>query len=189
MVRPLPPRRHLRAARQARRGLPRELARAAAPLRRLAEGDRPAPDAGDRAEGRPEGDRRRPVASGSRSPRLRRPTEVFGSPTVRRDRERHRRLVADRRRAQRAHPGRQGDRRRGRRRPDPPGQADLPDLALGPGDVPPAGLALTLTLGSSSLAQNPANLLYLDLPFPPGARLAVTAATVRIPELATPISG
>ena len=53
----------------------------------------------------------------------------------------------------------------------------------------PKGSRLTLTVGSSSLAQNPANLLYLDLPFAPAARLAVTGGTVRIPELATPISG
>lgn len=53
----------------------------------------------------------------------------------------------------------------------------------------PKGSRLTLTVGSSSLAQNPANLLYLDLPFASTARLAVTGGTVRIPELATPISG
>ena len=52
----------------------------------------------------------------------------------------------------------------------------------------PKGSRLTLTIGSSSLAQSPANLLYLDLPFPAGARLAVTGGSVRIPELATPIS-
>jgi hypothetical protein len=53
----------------------------------------------------------------------------------------------------------------------------------------PRGSRLMLTLGSSSLAQSPGNLLYLDLPFPPTARLRVTGGTVRIPELATPISG
>ena len=53
----------------------------------------------------------------------------------------------------------------------------------------PRGSRLVLTLGSSSLAQSPGNLLYLDLPFPPTARLRVTGGTVRIPELATPISG
>jgi predicted acyl esterase len=52
----------------------------------------------------------------------------------------------------------------------------------------PKGSRLTLTIGSSSLAQNPANLLYLDLPFAPTARLRVTEGSVRIPELATPIS-
>lgn len=53
----------------------------------------------------------------------------------------------------------------------------------------PRGSRLVLTLGSSSLAQSPGNLLYLDLPFPPTARLRVTGGSVRIPELATPISG
>jgi predicted acyl esterase len=53
----------------------------------------------------------------------------------------------------------------------------------------PKGSRLTLTIGSSSLAQNPANLLYLDLPFGSTARLRVTRGSVRIPELATPISG
>ena len=53
----------------------------------------------------------------------------------------------------------------------------------------PRGSRLTLTLGSSSLAQSPGNLLYLDLPFAPTARLRVTGGSVRIPELATPISG
>ena len=52
----------------------------------------------------------------------------------------------------------------------------------------PKGSRLTLTIGSSSLAQNPGNLLYLDLPFASTARLRVTGGTVRIPELATPIS-
>jgi predicted acyl esterase len=53
----------------------------------------------------------------------------------------------------------------------------------------PKGSRLMLTIGSSSLAQNPGNLLYLDLPFSAGARLVVTAGKVQIPELATPISG
>jgi predicted acyl esterase len=53
----------------------------------------------------------------------------------------------------------------------------------------PRGSRLTLTIGSSSLAQSAANLLYLDLPFPSTARLRVTAGKLRIPELSTPISG
>ena len=52
----------------------------------------------------------------------------------------------------------------------------------------PRGSRLTVTIGSSSLAQSPGNLLYLDLPFAAGARLVVTGGTVRVPELATPIS-
>lgn len=52
----------------------------------------------------------------------------------------------------------------------------------------PKGSKLTLTIGSSSLAQNPGNLLYLDLPFAAGAKLTVTRGEIRLPELATPIS-
>jgi len=52
----------------------------------------------------------------------------------------------------------------------------------------PRGSRLTLTLGSSTLAQNPANLLYLALPLAPTARLAVTGGSVALPELATPVS-
>ena len=52
----------------------------------------------------------------------------------------------------------------------------------------PRGSRLTLTLGSSSLAQSPANLLYLDLPLAPTARLAVTSGSVALPALATPVS-
>ena len=54
----------------------------------------------------------------------------------------------------------------------------------------PRGSRLTVTIGSSSLAQNPGNLLYLDLPFASSAaRLRVTGGMVRIPGLASPISG
>jgi predicted acyl esterase len=52
----------------------------------------------------------------------------------------------------------------------------------------PKGSRLTLTIGSSSLAQNPGNLLYLDLPFPSTARLAVTGGSLKLPQLATPVS-
>jgi hypothetical protein len=37
----------------------------------------------------------------------------------------------------------------------------------------PAGSRLVVTLGSSSLAQDPANLTYLQLPMAPAARLSV----------------
>ena len=52
----------------------------------------------------------------------------------------------------------------------------------------PKGSRLTVTIGSSSLAQKPGNLLYLDLPFPSTARLAVTGGSLRLPQLATPVS-
>lgn len=53
----------------------------------------------------------------------------------------------------------------------------------------PAGSKLTLTLGSSSLAQSPGNLLYLDLPFGAGAKIALGQATLSIPALKDPVSG
>ncbi|HEX2293444.1 MAG TPA: CocE/NonD family hydrolase [Gaiellaceae bacterium] len=52
----------------------------------------------------------------------------------------------------------------------------------------PKGSKLTLTIGSSSLAQSPGNLLYLDLPFSAGARLVVIGGKLRVPELATPVT-
>ena len=47
----------------------------------------------------------------------------------------------------------------------------------------PRGSRLTLTLGSSSLAQSPSNLLYLDLPMAPSARVRVGNAVLTIPSL------
>jgi len=52
----------------------------------------------------------------------------------------------------------------------------------------PRGSRLKVTFGSSSLAQNPANLLYLDLPLAVGARVTVGAASLRLPVLAKPVS-
>ena len=52
----------------------------------------------------------------------------------------------------------------------------------------PKGSKLTVTLGTSSLAQNPGNLLYLDLPLPDAAKLAVFSATLDVPVLRTPVS-
>lgn len=52
----------------------------------------------------------------------------------------------------------------------------------------PRGARLHLTLASSSLAQNPANLLYLNLPMPPAARITIGAARLRLPILRTPVS-
>jgi dienelactone hydrolase len=72
--------------------------------------------------------------------------------------------------------------------PARPGQRTYRILLSGQATFIPKGSTLTLTIGSSSLAQNPGNLLYLDLPFAAGARLTVTGGSVRIPELATPIS-
>jgi predicted acyl esterase len=52
----------------------------------------------------------------------------------------------------------------------------------------PKGSRLTLTLGSSSLAQSPTNLLYLDLPMPATARVRIGNAVLRVPVLRTAVS-
>jgi predicted acyl esterase len=52
----------------------------------------------------------------------------------------------------------------------------------------PRGSRLTLTLASSSLAQNPGNLLYLDLPMAAGARVTVGPARLVVPALTKPVS-
>jgi hypothetical protein len=52
----------------------------------------------------------------------------------------------------------------------------------------PKGSRLTLTLASSSLAQNPGNLLYLDLPLPATARATIGPTSMRLPLLATAVS-
>jgi len=52
----------------------------------------------------------------------------------------------------------------------------------------PRGSRLTLTLGSSSLAQSSSNLLYLDLPMAPSARVRVGNAVLTIPALRNPVS-
>ena len=50
----------------------------------------------------------------------------------------------------------------------------------------PRGSRFQLYLASSSIAQNPANLLYLNLPMPPSARVKLGPARVIIPILRTP---
>jgi predicted acyl esterase len=52
----------------------------------------------------------------------------------------------------------------------------------------PKGSRLTLTLASSSTAQVATNLLYLDLPMPPGARARVGTAVLKLPGLRTPVT-
>jgi predicted acyl esterase len=52
----------------------------------------------------------------------------------------------------------------------------------------PKGTRLTLTLGSSSLAQSASNLLYLDLPMRDSARVRVGSAVLSLPVLRTPIT-
>jgi len=53
----------------------------------------------------------------------------------------------------------------------------------------PAGSRLRLTLAPASTAQNPGNLLYLDIGVPPSARVRLGKATVKLSLLETPVSG
>lgn len=52
----------------------------------------------------------------------------------------------------------------------------------------PKGSKLTLTIGTSSLAQDPGNLLYLDLPLGLAPKLTVAGMALSVPVLAKPIS-
>jgi predicted acyl esterase len=52
----------------------------------------------------------------------------------------------------------------------------------------PRGSRLTLTMGSSSLAQSTSNLLYLDLPMAATARVRVGSAVLTLPGLRTPVT-
>jgi ABC-2 type transport system ATP-binding protein len=52
----------------------------------------------------------------------------------------------------------------------------------------PKGSRFSVTLASSSSAQNPANLLYLDFPMPTGARVTLGPVTLRVPVLRAPVS-
>jgi predicted acyl esterase len=52
----------------------------------------------------------------------------------------------------------------------------------------PKGSRLTLTLASSSTAQNPGNLLYLNLPMPHLARIQLGAVRLTLPILKQPVS-
>jgi fermentation-respiration switch protein FrsA (DUF1100 family) len=52
----------------------------------------------------------------------------------------------------------------------------------------PRGSRLTLTLASSSVAQNPGNLLYLNLPMPKAARISLGAERLTLPILRKPVS-
>jgi predicted acyl esterase len=52
----------------------------------------------------------------------------------------------------------------------------------------PAGSTWKVTVGSSTLAQSPGNLMYLDLPMPGSARLTVSGVTFSWPILRTPVS-
>lgn len=72
--------------------------------------------------------------------------------------------------------------------PTRPGRRAVTIRLIDQATLIPKGSTLTLTLASSSLAQDPANLLYLDLPMPATARATFGAATLSLPVLARPIS-
>ena len=69
-----------------------------------------------------------------------------------------------------------------------PGKHQFGILLLNTGTLIPKGSTLTLTLASSSTAQDPGNLLYLDLPMPGSAKVTFGPALVKLPVLRTPIS-
>jgi esterase/lipase len=52
----------------------------------------------------------------------------------------------------------------------------------------PSGSTLSLTLASSSTAENPGNLLYLDLPMPASARVTIGRVSLALPVLRKPVS-
>jgi hypothetical protein len=54
--------------------------------------------------------------------------------------------------------------------------------------VIPRGSRLTLTLASSSLAQDPNNLLYLDPTMPRGAKVSLGPAQLVLPVLRKAVS-
>jgi predicted acyl esterase len=73
--------------------------------------------------------------------------------------------------------------------PTTPGRRTYSIRLIHQATLVPKGSRLSVTIASSSSAQNPANLLYLDLPMVTGARVTLGAMTVRIPVLTKPISG
>jgi len=54
--------------------------------------------------------------------------------------------------------------------------------------VVPRGSRLTVTLASSSTAQSPGNLLYLDLPMAKSARARVGNIVLKLPGLRVPVT-
>jgi predicted acyl esterase len=74
---------------------------------------------------------------------------------------------------------------------NPTGLSGKQQLTIGLIDVAtliPRGSRLQLYLASSSLAQSSGNLLYLNLPMPPSARVRLGPAQVVIPILRSPVS-
>jgi predicted acyl esterase len=123
-----------------------------------------------------------------RSQRLRRPLEIFGSPTVRVPVAASggwSRLVAvltaRTRGGQEILVGAGGA-------PTRNGSRSLTIRLPSQATFVPAGSRLTLTLGSSSTAQSSSNLLYLDLPMAARSRVRVGTAVLSLPGLRTPVT-
>jgi hypothetical protein len=72
--------------------------------------------------------------------------------------------------------------------PTKPGAQKVTIQLLNQATFVPRRSRLTLTLASSSTAQSPTNLLYLDLPMAPTARARVGAAVLKLPVLRTPVT-
>ena len=72
--------------------------------------------------------------------------------------------------------------------PTKPGAQKVTIRLLNQATLVPRGSRLTLTLASSSTAQSPTNLLYLDLPMAPTARARVGTAVLTLPGLRTPVT-
>ncbi len=73
--------------------------------------------------------------------------------------------------------------------PTTPGKRTYTIRMLDQATFVPKGSRFSVTVASSSSAQNPANLLYLDLPMVAGARVALGPITLSIPLLTKAISG
>jgi predicted acyl esterase len=72
--------------------------------------------------------------------------------------------------------------------PTKPGAQKVTIQLLNQATFVPRRSRLTLTLASSSTAQSPSNLLYLDLPMAPTARARVGTAVLKLPVLRTPVT-
>ena len=72
--------------------------------------------------------------------------------------------------------------------PTKPGAQKVTIRMINQATFVPRGSRLTLTLASSSTAQSPSNLLYLDLPMAASARARVGTAVLTLPGLRTPVT-
>jgi predicted acyl esterase len=72
--------------------------------------------------------------------------------------------------------------------PTKPGARRVTIRMIDQATLVPQGSRLQLTLASSSTAQSPGNLLYLDLPMPASARARMGTAVLKLPALRTRIT-